>query len=208
MDDDERGLLGRSAQESVEVVVRSERFKFNAAHFVAFEGYRERLHGHNYTAAVRLIGETNVRDGYVIDFTEVKKVVRAVCERLNERFLCPCRATAMAVGSDGGNVTLRCEDGSFFSFPRDDCAMLPIVHSTAEELAAMLWRRILDEFTAARFKERRIVAMEVAVAEAPMQEARYFRRIDYDEEEEAPPPPAQPTCKAFAVPSPSSSSET
>ena len=30
--------------------------QFNAAHFVAFEGYRERLHGHNYHVSVRLIG--------------------------------------------------------------------------------------------------------------------------------------------------------
>ena len=34
-----------------EVQVKSERFKFNAAHFVAFPGYRERLHGHNYTCS-------------------------------------------------------------------------------------------------------------------------------------------------------------
>jgi 6-pyruvoyl-tetrahydropterin synthase len=40
-----------------EVFVGKEDFKFSAAHFVAFDGFRERLHGHNYQVAVRLKGQ-------------------------------------------------------------------------------------------------------------------------------------------------------
>jgi 6-pyruvoyl tetrahydropterin synthase len=40
-----------------EVFVGKEDFKFSAAHFVAFNGFRERLHGHNYQVAVRLKGQ-------------------------------------------------------------------------------------------------------------------------------------------------------
>ena len=80
-----------------EVQVKSERFKFNAAHFVAFPGYRERLHGHNYTCSVRVFGPLSERDGYVLDFGDVKKATRRVCEQLNERFLCPCLADALAI---------------------------------------------------------------------------------------------------------------
>ena len=32
------------------------------------------------------------------------------------------------------------------SFPRGDCAMLPIAHSTAEELAVYIWQHILTSF--------------------------------------------------------------
>ena len=39
-----------------EVFVGKEDFKFSAAHFVAYDGFRERLHGHNYQVAVRLKG--------------------------------------------------------------------------------------------------------------------------------------------------------
>jgi hypothetical protein len=35
------------------VEVNSENFKFSCGHFVAFKGFRERLHGHNYTMSVR-----------------------------------------------------------------------------------------------------------------------------------------------------------
>jgi hypothetical protein len=32
----------------------------------------------------------------------------------------------------------QCEDGTFFVFPIKDCAMLPLVHATAEELSIYL----------------------------------------------------------------------
>lgn len=43
--------------ELFEVFVGKEDFKFSCSHFVAFEGYRERLHGHNYSVGVRLKGQ-------------------------------------------------------------------------------------------------------------------------------------------------------
>ena len=31
-----------------------EKFKFNAAHFIAYKGFREMLHGHNYKVGVKI----------------------------------------------------------------------------------------------------------------------------------------------------------
>ena len=160
-----------------EVQVRSERFKFNASHFVAFRGFRERLHGHNYTVGVRVFGPLSPDDGYVLDFGDVKKTVRGVCETLNERFLCPCRSDVLDIRDAGPNVELTAEDGAFFSIPLGDCAMLPIVHSTAEELAAMIWHKTIEAFGVDILRKRGITAIEIAVAEAPMQEARYRRKL-------------------------------
>uniref|UniRef100_A0A7S3JNP3 6-pyruvoyltetrahydropterin synthase n=1 Tax=Aureoumbra lagunensis TaxID=44058 RepID=A0A7S3JNP3_9STRA len=165
-------------QVQTEVCVRSERFKFNAAHFVAFRGFRERLHGHNYTASVRMMGPVSNQDGYVIDFGEIKEVVRGVCKQLNERFLCPENSDVMKINRQGENIRIDCEDGASFSIPVSDCAMLPIVHSTAEELAALLWRRVIDAFGTERLSARGITALEISVAEAPSQEARYCRSIN------------------------------
>ncbi len=33
-----------------------EDFKFNCSHFIAFEGFRERLHGHNYRISIKVVG--------------------------------------------------------------------------------------------------------------------------------------------------------
>jgi 6-pyruvoyl-tetrahydropterin synthase len=58
--------------------VAKEDFKFSAAHFCAHGGGRERLHGHNYSVAVALAGAAG-DDGLVVDFSEVKAAVRAMC---------------------------------------------------------------------------------------------------------------------------------
>jgi dihydroneopterin triphosphate aldolase (PTPS-III) / 6-pyruvoyltetrahydropterin synthase len=161
-----------------EVHVAKETFKFNAAHFVAFDGFRERLHGHNYTVSVRLFGSGRIgADGYLIDFGDVKGVVKSVCKSLNEHFLCPTLSDVMHIDEVEGNVTLKCQDGAFFSFPRSDCAMLPIVHATTEELAVYLYSEILSRFGTEQLLQRNIHSMEVNVSEAPGQDASFRLRI-------------------------------
>mmetsp|Transcript_46521 Transcript_46521/g.68769 ORF Transcript_46521/g.68769 Transcript_46521/m.68769 type:complete len:242 (+) Transcript_46521:102-827(+) len=182
-----------------EVRVARENFKFNAAHFVAFKGFRERLHGHNYQVGVRLLGSRHIcSDGYVLDFGDVKKVIRAVCKKLNEYFICPTLSNVLDIkiekDEDGNetNVKITCEDGTKFSFPRGDCAMLPIVHVTAEELAIYIWGEILRDFDRNRLLGRGIHTMEVRVTEAPGQEAVFGLPIPSPDDE-------QGTQKAFDV---------
>lgn len=166
-----------------EVYVSKESFKFNAAHFVAFQGFRERLHGHNYTVGVRLLGSRQISsDGYVLDFGDVKKVVKVVCKNLNERFLCPTKSDVidMQIEEDGNNsksVVLTCEDGARFVIPHDDCVMLPIVHATVEELAIYVWGEVLDGLDHKLLLRRGIHTMEVIMAESPGQEAVFRLEI-------------------------------
>lgn len=62
-----------------QVRVESQDFHFSCGHFVAYEGYRERLHGHTYTVKMRIGGRLNP-DGYVVDFNLCKRVVRETCK--------------------------------------------------------------------------------------------------------------------------------
>jgi 6-pyruvoyl-tetrahydropterin synthase len=164
----------QSSSSSFEVYVCKDTFKFNAAHFVAFKGYRERLHGHNYIVGVRLIGSRQIgADGYVMDFGCIKDVTKKVCKQLNEHFLCPMYSDVLTITSDETSVNIACEDGSRFVFPRSDCFMLPIVHATTEELAVYLWAEILNGLQVEYLIMRGINSMEVTVAEAPGQEATF-----------------------------------
>jgi len=163
---------------SFEVYVSKDTFKFNAAHFVAFENYRERLHGHNYLVGVRLLGEKRIgADGYLIDFGNIKTVVKDICKRLNEHFLCPMHSTVLDIFVDDQQVRIVCQDGSVFSFPVQDCSLLPIVHATTEELAIYLYAEILNALHADYLVKRQIHTMEVTVAEAPGQEATFRLEI-------------------------------
>jgi dihydroneopterin triphosphate aldolase (PTPS-III) / 6-pyruvoyltetrahydropterin synthase len=170
---------------SFEVDVSNDTFKFHAAHFVAFPGFRERLHGHTYRVGVKLFGKRQLRaDGYLIDFGCVKNVTKAVCKRLNEHFICPIYSTVLNISQpseqddDDTNVHIECTiDGSKFSFPRTDCAMLPLMHSTAEELAIYLWAEILQNLDSDYLLGRGIHTMKVTVTEAPGQSATFQMQI-------------------------------
>jgi dihydroneopterin triphosphate aldolase (PTPS-III) / 6-pyruvoyltetrahydropterin synthase len=169
---------------SFEVYVSKDTFKFHCAHFVAFQGFREKLHGHNYRVGVRVLGSRKISgDGYVVDFGDIKTVTKKVCKELNEHFLCPTLSDVMDIKiitkeEDGSEaVTLRCEDGAFFEFPKSDCAMLPILHATTEELAIYLWSRILEELNSDYLLKRGVHTMEITVAEAVGQEATFRLEI-------------------------------
>lgn len=166
-----------------EVHVAKDTFKFTAAHFVAYPGFRERLHGHNYRISVRLLGTRTIgQDGYVLDYGDIKAVTKKVCKEMNEYFICPMLSPVIQITEltdDKGtkSVQLICEDGTKFLFPKEDCAMLPIAHSTTEELAIYMWGKILDELDAEYLLKRGIHTMEITCAEAVGQEAVFRMKI-------------------------------
>jgi len=214
-DDDDAGnnnaTLGSTGTTNFEVVLTKETFKFNAAHFIVYPGFRERLHGHNYKVGVRFQGSERIgNDGYLIDFGDVKTVVRELCKELDEQFLCPMLSDNMAVtvtdeddreekkNADGtrttaskptgsslrGTVCLACEDGSRFSIPRMDCVLLPIVHSTVEELSIYIWGNILRRLDVKILRDRGIHTLEISCQETPGQEAVFRRQLPWTNDEE------------------------
>jgi hypothetical protein len=73
----------------------------------------------------------------------------------------------------GGTVTIVCEDSLKFVFPPHDCLLLPIMHTTAEELAIYLYGKVLSKLNANYLIERGVDIMEVTVSEAVGQEASF-----------------------------------
>jgi 6-pyruvoyl-tetrahydropterin synthase len=163
-----------------DIFVGVDKFKFSAAHFIAYDGFRERLHGHNYSISVRIRG-TNMlgSDGYVVDFGEVKAAVHTLCKRMNEHFIFPQNSSVLVSSAantkESTSFRFTCKvDGSSFSLPMKDVLCLPIEHSSAEELAEYVWFTLVTEF----FKpesllSRGVLEMEIGVGEAPNQIA-YF----------------------------------
>ena len=129
-----------------EVFISKADFKFNCAHFIAYKGFRERLHGHNYTVSINAIGNSGLslnEDGYLIDFGDIKAGTRKICKELNEYFICPMRSDVIDIQEINNQMCLTCQDGSNFVFPRKDCVLLPIQHSSAEELAHYIYCRLV-----------------------------------------------------------------
>ena len=159
--------------EIFDVFVGKEYLKFNAAHFIAYPGFRERLHGHNYQVTVRLEGALGP-DGYVLDFGVVKRATKRVCESLDEYTILPADSDCLRIVEKAESVEVTYEDGSHFVFPRADVILLPIVHSSAEELARYVAGRVREELIADGARPWR--RLEVSVSETHGQSATYTRR--------------------------------
>jgi dihydroneopterin triphosphate aldolase (PTPS-III) / 6-pyruvoyltetrahydropterin synthase len=157
------------------VEVSSDHLRFAAAHFIAYPGFREPLHGHNYQVSVRVEAALG-RDGYVLDFGLVKRIADGLCRELTERTILPTRSDCVEVAKRGESVHVVTEDGGRFEFPAADCVLLPIVHSSAEEIAAYLLGR-LREALGAEVAARGVRSIVVGVAEAPGQTAYCEERL-------------------------------
>lgn len=149
--------------------VAKDDLKFSAAHFIAYRGFREPLHGHNYHVAVTVEGDLG-ENGYVLDFRELKRAVAAICRELDERVLLPERSECLRIETRGESVEVRTEDGSRFVLPRADVRLLPIAHSSAEELSRYILERLRATLAAGPGCSLR--AIEVRVREARNQSAR------------------------------------
>src|SRR5262249_18427760 len=146
----------------------------SAAHFIAYKGFREPLHGHNYQVSVAISGRVGI-DGYVLDFGVVKSVTKAVCAELDERVLVPAESDCLTGAREGAGIVLTYEDGTRFVFPATDVVLLPIVHASAEELAAYVLGRLRDGLRA--HAVRGLTEIEVGVSEAPGQAAYCRERL-------------------------------
>ncbi|HEX6289353.1 MAG TPA: 6-pyruvoyl tetrahydropterin synthase family protein [Herpetosiphonaceae bacterium] len=146
---------------------------FAAAHFITMKGKCERLHGHNYQVWVEVEGELTA-DGYVFDFSELKRVAKALCDRLDHRVLLATENPQIDVYREGSAIHAR-YGTQHYMFPADDVVCLPIANTTAELLATYLaaqFAQLLRDQS-----DHELHAVGVWVAEGPGQRAYYRERL-------------------------------
>lgn len=157
--------LGELTMERWAIDLRRENFRFSCAHFLIFpEGRKERLHGHNYRMGCRITGDLDER-GLVLDFNQVKPVVRALCDELDERWLIPDRHPDLRWRQrDDGHTEIVYGDCRYLA-PSDEVLVLPLTNISVENLAAWLGRRLREELIR-RFGIDRLRRLRVWVSES------------------------------------------
>ena len=127
--------------ERFKVRVTKDHLVFCSAHFISYEGDRcERLHGHNYRAAVEVEGALD-DNFYVFDFIALKNRTKSITDELDHRMLLPTRNKFISVEASEQSVRVRYR-GREWLFPREDCVLLPIENTTAELLANYVGGRL------------------------------------------------------------------
>ena len=133
--------------ESYRVRVSKEQFSFCSGHFISYEGSKcERLHGHNYRVQVEVTGPLD-ENWYVFDFIALKNLTKAITDDLDHRMMLPLRNPFIHVTLAGQQVNVTYQT-RHWSFPLEDCVLLPIENTTAEQLAcyiAVKLRKLLLE---------------------------------------------------------------
>ncbi|RMF42433.1 MAG: 6-pyruvoyl tetrahydropterin synthase family protein [Planctomycetota bacterium] len=123
------------------VHLHKQQLVFSAAHFITFDGnICERLHGHNYGVRAEVCGTLD-ENRYVIDFIAFRDALADIVGRLDHHVLLPRSHPAIRVTEQEREVTAVFEDRRWI-FPREDCIILPVINTTAEEIAQWIARQL------------------------------------------------------------------
>ncbi|MEA2054438.1 MAG: 6-carboxytetrahydropterin synthase [Candidatus Thermoplasmatota archaeon] len=115
---------------------------FSSAHLIPDYEKCGRLHGHSYAIHAVVGGEVN-STGIVIDFGELKNVMKKIAEEIDHKMIIPEKGNIKISRSEGEVEVIF--DKKRYIFPEEDCTILPIKSSSAESLAQYILDRIVEE---------------------------------------------------------------
>ncbi len=107
-------------------------------------GKCRRLHGHSVSLSVRVEADQLDQQGFVLDFTHVKPMMKELLEQLDHHTLLADHSYV----KDEHQVRVETPD-KHYSFPEEDVVILPVFATTAEEMAKWagteIWKKIPEE---------------------------------------------------------------
>ena len=142
------------------VRVTKDYLMFCSGHFITYDGdHCERIHGHNYRVAVEVDGDLD-ENHYVFDFLVLRDLTRAITDELDHRMLLPTSSPLLRLSDDGANWRITYQE-RYWSFPKEDCFLLPVPNTTSELLARYIGDRLRDDFLSRNLPMPRSMRVEV-----------------------------------------------
>lgn len=147
-------------KERYKVTVTKDHLVFCSGHFISFEGSRcERLHGHNYRVWVEVEGPLDPNQ-YVFDFIALKQRTQEITDTLDHRMMLPRSNPVIKVLEQANKVIAQYRDKEWV-FPAEDCIILPIQNTTAEELGRYIGKLLLKSLKEQHQFEPEVLRVEV-----------------------------------------------
>ena len=120
--------------------------RFSSAHIIPGHESCGFIHGHSYFVDVEIEGKRVGEFKFVVDFKDVKKYTKAICDELDHRLLIPVYNKLIEFkdfDKESNSIfDLKKEstvffkiDGKGYSIPSVDCVFLPLPYTSAEELS-------------------------------------------------------------------------
>ena len=128
---------------SYRVELQKEQLVFSSAHFITFAGdICECLHGHNYAVKAEVEGPLD-ENQYVVDFIAFRDSLEKIVRQLDHHMLLPMTHPLIKVKQDDKEVTTTFREKRWI-FPKEDCMLLPITNTTAEQIAWWIAGQLRD----------------------------------------------------------------
>ncbi len=118
--------------------------RFDAAHVIPHHPKCGRLHGHTYALHAHVEGRPDPTTGIILDFSDVKKALKQIADRLDHHVLVQTKSQELVVEQQAEGVGMRIGEKRYV-IPYPDAILLPIAYTTAEGLAEY----VADELVAA-----------------------------------------------------------
>jgi 6-pyruvoyltetrahydropterin/6-carboxytetrahydropterin synthase len=152
----------KHVQSNFRVQVSKDYLVFASAHFITFRGHQcETLHGHNYRVGVAVEGSVDSECLFVLDFSVLKQITRRLVDTIDHKVLLPTLNPKLAYREDGDRITVDYFGEPTYVFPRRDCALIPILNSTAEMLAQYLGVQVRQELASGGYNHLTLLELEV-----------------------------------------------
>ncbi|KZX17644.1 6-carboxy-5,6,7,8-tetrahydropterin synthase [Methanobrevibacter cuticularis] len=131
--------------------------RFSSAHIIPAHDSCGFIHGHSYFVDVEIEGNRSGDYDFVVDFKDVKKSVRTICKQLDHRVLIPINNNNMNFKDLGDSNNLKTLDfenrkyvefnieNKYYKFPMEDCVLLPLKHSSAEDLSQYFAYKVFED---------------------------------------------------------------
>jgi 6-pyruvoyltetrahydropterin/6-carboxytetrahydropterin synthase len=97
----------------------------------------------------------------VLDFSVLKQITRRLVDAIDHKVLLPTLNPKLAYREDGDRITVDYFGEPTYVFPRRDCALIPILNSTAEMLAQYLGVQVRQELASGGYNHLTLLELEV-----------------------------------------------
>jgi 6-pyruvoyltetrahydropterin/6-carboxytetrahydropterin synthase len=133
--------------------------RFASAHMIPCHEFCGGIHGHSYHVDVIVEGERGGQFGFVADFKTVKALIRKMCKELDHKLLIPENSKELEfISKDPVEFSIGTKE---YKIPREDCCLLPLPSTSAEDLAEYLADKLFQELR----NEGDIKSVEICVNE-------------------------------------------
>lgn len=120
--------------------------RFSSAHIIPGHESCGFIHGHSYFVDIEIEGQRAGKFEFVVDFKDIKKYTKAICDELDHRLLIPVYNDLIEFkdfDKDKDSIfDLQKQKSAFFkidgkgyTIPSVDCVFLPLPYTSAEELS-------------------------------------------------------------------------